>query len=106
MVSRPVPLHAAEKTWATMHAFHRRRRVDIFARGDWHLIELIVAVAVEQSEQTILAAHCDDGVRLAGYGRLEQGTDLAQIGIMHVVGNELAIPQELASLGVERNQRV
>jgi hypothetical protein len=39
-LSKPrVPLHAAEETWAAMHAFDRRQRVDILTRGDRHLVE-------------------------------------------------------------------
>ena len=37
---------------------------------------------------------------------VEQRADLAEIGVVHVVGNELAIPEELARLGVERDERV
>ena len=89
-----------------MHAFDGRERVDVLARGDRHLVELVVAVAVEQAKQPVLAADADHLVLLAVDGRLEQRADLAEIGVVHVVGNELAVPQELAGLGVERDQRV
>ena len=106
IVGRTVPLHAAEQTGAAMHAFDGRERVDVLARGDRHLVELVMAVAVEQAKQPVLAADADHLVLLAVDGRLEQRADLAQIGVVHVVGNELAVPQELAGLGVERDQRV
>ena len=89
-----------------MHAFDGRKRVDILARGDRHLVELLVALAVEQSEQPVLAADADHLVLLAVDGGLEQRAHLAQIGVVHVVGDELAVPQELAGLGVERDERV
>src|SRR6516164_1009243 len=62
---RPVPLHAAEKARATTHALDGRRRVDILARCDGHLIELLAAVAVEQAQQAILAADADHLVFLS-----------------------------------------
>ena len=106
IVGRAVPFHAAEETGAAMHALHRRHCVDILPRGDRNLVELLLALAVEQSEQPILAAHADHLALLAADGGLEQRAHLAQICVVHVVGNELPVPQELAGLGVERDDRV
>ena len=89
-----------------MHAFHRRKCVDILARGDRNLVELLLALAVEQSEQPILAAHADHLALLAADGGLEQRAHLAEVGVVHVVGNELPVPEKLAGLGVERDDRV
>ena len=89
-----------------MHALHRRKCVDILARGDRNLVELLLALAVEQSEQPILAAHADHLALLAADGGLEQRAHLAQVGVVHVVGNELPVPEELSGLGVERDDRV
>ena len=89
-----------------MHALHRRQCVDILARGDRNLVELLLALAVEQSEQPILAAHADHLALLAADGGLEQRAHLAQVGVVHVVGNKLLVPEKLAGLGVERHERV
>ena len=69
IVGRTVPLHAAEQARAAMHAFDRRQRIDVLARGDRHLVELLVAVAVEQAQQPVLAADADDVALLAVDGR-------------------------------------
>ena len=37
---------------------------------------------------------------------LEQRTDLAEVGIVHVVRYELVIPEQLSSFCVERHERV
>ena len=89
-----------------MHAFDGRQCVDILARGDRNLVELLLALAVEQSEQPILAAHADHLALLAVDGGLEQRAHLAEVGVVHVVGNKLLVPEKLAGLGVERDDRV
>src|SRR5262245_16237549 len=104
VVGRAVPLHAAQKTRATMHTFYRRYRIDVLARRDGNLIELLLAASIEQSQQSVLAANRDRVMRLAIDYRRKQGTDLAEIGVVHIVGNELAIPQELAGLGIKGDQ--
>ena len=40
-------------------------RASTFARGDRHLVELVMAVAIEQAKQTVLAADADHLVLLA-----------------------------------------
>ena len=65
IVGRTVPLHAAEQAWAAMHALDGRNGIDILTRSDRHLVELVMGIAVEQPEQTILAADADHLVLLA-----------------------------------------
>ena len=65
-----------------------------------------MAIAVEQAKQPVFAADADHLVLLTVDGGLKQRTDLAQIGVVHVMGNELAVPQELAGLGVECDQGI
>ena len=72
-----------------MHALDGRQCIHVLARGDRHLVELVVAVAVEQAEQPILAADANHLVLLAVDGRLEARAHLTEIGVMHVVGDEL-----------------
>src|SRR5579885_396344 len=50
--------------------------VDILARRDRDLVELVMAVAIEQPQQPILAADANHLVLLAVDGRLEQRADL------------------------------
>src|SRR5690242_2726984 len=59
VVGRAVPLHAPEQSWATMHPFHGRERIDVLTSSDGHFVKLLLAASVEQSEQSVLAADRD-----------------------------------------------
>jgi hypothetical protein len=89
-----------------VHAFDSRQGIDVLARRDRHLVDLVVAVAVDQPEQSVLAAHRDHCTHFAVDRGREQRADLAQIGVVHVMRDELAMPQEFAGLGVECDERI
>ena len=45
-------------------------------------------------------------LRFTADGGLEQRAHLAEVGVVHVVGNKLLVPEKLAGLDVERHERV
>src|ERR1700730_8611962 len=106
IIGGPIPFHASEQARAAMNTLDGGASLDILARRDRNLVELVTAVAIEQPQQPILAADANHLVLLAADGRLEQRTDLTEVGVVHVVGNELLEPEELAALGVEGNEGV
>ena len=88
-----------------VRAFDVGLGIDIAARGDRHFVELLVRVAVEHAQQTVLAADGDEVARLAFTVALSSGLTCAEIPVVHVVGDELLVPQQLAGLHVERDER-
>ena len=99
-VGRAVPLHAAEKSRAAVHASNDRHLVEVSAGGDRQFIEHFVAVAVEHAQQTILAGDSEQVARLAFHRRAEERAHLAQVAVVGVVGTELLVPEQLAGLDV------
>jgi hypothetical protein len=67
---------------------------------------LVAVVAIEQPEQPILAADADHFAALSLDGGLEQRADLTEVGVMHVMRDELPVPEKLTRLGIECDERV
>src|SRR5215470_6582192 len=58
---RQAPLHAAQYARAGVDALYARRDVGVEARGYWYLEDLLPGVAIETSEQAVLAPYRDHG---------------------------------------------
>src|SRR5207253_536322 len=85
----------------TSGAGHGRLGVEVRTRRDGQLVQHIVAVAVQQAQHAVLAGDREQVARLAFHGGAEQRADLAQIPVVGIARNELAVPQQLAGPNIE-----
>jgi hypothetical protein len=79
-----------------MDSLYSRRCGEVIACRYRDLVELFLVAAVEQAEQPILSADGDDITFCAVDHRVESRADLAQIIIVHIMRNKLAVPEKLA----------
>jgi hypothetical protein len=76
-----------------MDSLHSRRCGEVLACRYGDLVELFLS---EQAEQPILSADGDDITFCAVDHRVESRADLAQISIVHIMRNKLAVPEKPA----------
>src|SRR5262245_45857298 len=92
---RSVPLHAAENTRARVHPFFGHRDLDVVPTRDRDGRDLRATLPVQDTEQSFLADHGDEGSWLAVDVGAEEWAHLRESPIVEVVRRRLVVPREV-----------